>query len=240
MAIIIDIDGLRDQDPVLLQQDLKILKQFNFLVAHNEAMKAYLAARLPSSRIICIQLFDYPAPEIPIQRELSATLSIAANFRKASYVYQLHQLNSVSFNLYGQDYDPHETTVAPNIHYHGAIAAVKLPSILKGSFGLIWDGDSITHCDEYLRYNNPHKLSVYLAAALPVMAGKQSAVAPWIVQEQIGLLIDDLEEIPACIAQLSAASYQQLQQNAARWGTLVRSGHFLKSVCIQIGLEENE
>ena len=55
----------------------------------------------------------------------------------------------------------------------GSFLPDELPSALEGSFGLVWDGDSSKTCSgvfgEYLRYNNSHKASLYLASGFPII-----------------------------------------------------------------------
>ena len=50
---------------------------------------------------------------------------------------------------------------------------------MEGSFGLVWDGISVETCagvyGEYLKVNNPHKTSLYLASGIPVIIWKEAA-----------------------------------------------------------------
>ena len=59
-----------------------------------------------------------------------------------------------------------------NETYFGSFLPDELPAALEGGFGLVWDGDSAETCSgvfgEYLRYNNSHKASLYLASGFPL------------------------------------------------------------------------
>ena len=77
----------------------------------------------------------------------------------------------MEYHIYGPNYTPEKK--CSRIVYQGEFSADELPAHLKGQFGLIWDGSSVNTCEgnfgEYLRYNNPHKISLYLACGLPVI-----------------------------------------------------------------------
>ena len=54
--------------------------------------------------------------------------------------------------------------------------------VQEGNLGLIWDGASDSSDEDigmknYTRYNNPHKLSCYMAAGLPVIVWEKSAIS---------------------------------------------------------------
>ena len=54
-----------------------------------------------------------------------------------------------------------------NVVYKGVYPPDQLPDKIQGGWGLIWDGSSLKGCQgnygEYLKYNNPHKTSFYIA-----------------------------------------------------------------------------
>ena len=114
---------------------------------------------------------------------------IAGNLRrhKAEYVYRLP--DSQKFNLYGVGYEKQNKN---NICYHGSFDPDELPFVLEGSFGLVWDGDSAETCSgvygQYLKVNNPHKCSLYLATGLPVIVWKESTVARIVKKQSLVLL----------------------------------------------------
>ena len=149
----------------------------DFIICHNASMKRYLTEQgLPPHKIYTLELFDYRAqPTRPLYSHPLPQVVVAGNLdpRKSGYVYELHQIPSVQFELYGVLYS--ESDTRDNLHYHGAFPPEQLPTALQGTFGLVWDGNTIDTCGgktgEYLRYNNPHKLSLYMAAGIPAPAG---------------------------------------------------------------------
>lgn len=55
----------------------------------------------------------------------------------------------------------------------GSYMPEELPEKLEAKYGLVWDGLEITSCEgtfgQYLKYNNPHKFSLYMAAGIAVI-----------------------------------------------------------------------
>jgi hypothetical protein len=232
-ALIIDLDGIRDKDEMLLKEEIKLLQQFTYLIAHNPAMKKKLLEYLPSAEIFTIDLFDYPSKGEPIKRQLSNIICFAGNIAKAKFTYSLHQLPGLQFNVYGLGYDG-PLNIKGGFIYKGTVAPDVLPAVLEGSFGLVWDGDSIEKCDDYLRYNNPHKLSLYLVAGVPVIVWKDSAVAALVEENNIGFTVDSLAEIPAKLNAFTSTAYESMQQKVLITGEQISKGYFLRKVMDEI------
>lgn len=231
VALIIDIDGLRYNNPELLQQEMNMLHSFNSLITHNAAMKSFVSQYISSDKIFCIELFDYPVPEkIPV-RSLAQPVCFAGNFEKAAFVHQLYKVENIDFNLYGPSFTAHEQK---NVFYKGSFPSHELPGIVEGSFGLVWDGASINSCDDYLQYNNPYKLSLYIAAGLPLIVWEKSAVAEFVLQNNIGFSVGSLHDIETVIKNLPASQYELMQQNIIPIREKMAKGYFLKSVLRQL------
>lgn len=62
----------------------------------------------------------------------------------------------------------------------------------------MWDGDGINGCSgntgEYLRYNNPHKLSLYMVSGLPVVIWSKAAEAEFVINNKVGVVVDDIND----------------------------------------------
>ena len=117
-----------------------------------------------------------------------------------------------------------------NVIYKGVASPDELPAQLEGSFGLVWDGNSLEEGDHYLRYNNPHKLSLYLTAGLPVIVWEQSASAAFVNLHDIGFTVKSLREIPLKIQQMSDEQFNTIHKNALAISKKTTGGYFLKSV----------
>jgi hypothetical protein len=234
VAVIIDIDGLRYRDENVLKKEIAILKQFTCIIAHNSAMKSFLEQYIAADKISTIELFDYPAKQAIPERSLSNVVCFAGNFDKAGFVNKLDTVQQVRFNLYGPSFNADHKN---NIAYKGSFAPHELPQKLDGSFGLVWDGDSVETCDDYLQYNNPHKLSLYIAAALPVIVWEKSAVAALVLKKNIGITVSSLQELDNKIKSIPGAAYQQMKQNIEPLRQRLIKGSFLQTAIAALNME---
>lgn len=232
VALIIDLDGIRDKDEVLFKKEINLLQQFSFIIGHNEAMNKKLRQYLPAATIFSIDVFDYPLSGSLQPRQLSASACYAGNIAKAGFVYSLGMVKGCRFYVYGAGYDAAKNQQA--FVHKGIIQPAELPSALDGSFGLVWDGDHLEQCDEYLRWNNPHKFSLYLAAGLPVIVWRESALADFVQQQHIGFTINSISEIPGKIKAISAIEYETMNRQAMQLGEKIRQGFFLSTVMDKI------
>ncbi|MBQ8189533.1 MAG: hypothetical protein IJZ44_07110 [Lachnospiraceae bacterium] len=220
-------------------QELRQLKKYCGLIVHNEKMLQFLIQqKFDKQRIVSLNLFDYLVREDKQCIETtSQAICVAGNLspKKAGYVYKLWQLPLV-FNLYGGAYKDSGQTQEDNqrnVYYQGVFESEQLVNELDGRYGLVWDGDDLTTCSgiygNYERYNNPHKASLYLAAGLPLIVWSKAAIATFVKEKKIGIVIDSLHELPKCLDEISVSEYEQLRKNAGQLGHALRQGQFTKT-----------
>ena len=145
-------------------------------------------------------------------------------------------LSGVELNLYGINFDQSACRSSENVRYHGAFHPDELPAALTGSFGLVWDGPVGSTCagntGAYLRYNNPHKTSLYLSANLPVIIWSQAALAPFVKDNGLGITVDRLDQIDAAVRALTAEQYAQMTANVHAMGEKIRTGYFFRTAAL--------
>lgn len=212
----------------LKKEELSVLKLFSKIIVHNDSMKEYMHKNLaiPRGKMVCLEIFDYLTDKTTFaDRKIFRTVTVAGNLdkNKSGYVYALP--DGIDWALYGPNY-----TGSKN--YHGSYPPEKLPLVLNGGFGLVWDGPSADSCvgawGGYLRYNNPHKASLYLASGLPVIIWKDAALADFIIKNNCGITVNSLSEIPRILSSLSKEHYDAMRQNALDVSSKLRRGYFLK------------
>lgn len=242
IAIIHDLDSLRYkpeyQGKLLCQrvqrEDKKVLKACTKIIAHNDKMKEVLVELgNEPEKIIVLELFDYLCDiELKeISRVKDEPIIIAGNLskEKAGYLKNLKNIKNVNFNLYGIGYEKEENE--KNIEYKGAFLPDELLNNLYGSYGLVWDGNSIEECKggygEYLKYNNPHKVSMYIATGIPVIIWKEAALADFIQKNKLGCSVSKLDDIEKIMTEMSDTEYNEYLQNARCFSEKIRRGEFL-------------
>lgn len=220
-----------------LRDDVKLLSCFDAVVVHNRRMKEFLVDHgLDGNNIIELGFFDYLVDESLPDLDSSASFDamdkrivVAGNLSpvKAAYLSQLSEIESdaFGFDLYGVGYEGEQTEFC---RYMGSFDP-DTPSLHQGiGFGLVWDGDSLDGCEgvygEYLRFNNPHKLSLYLACGLPVIVWKDAAVCEMVEGLGVGLSVSSLRELSTVLGNLSDSKYRAMAAQAAQVGRALRAG----------------
>ena len=215
-------------------QEKAALISVDGIIVHNDIMKNALAIQgIPSDKMVSLEIFDYLIPNfeeksIPQKEE---AIIIAGNLipTKSGYLYNLPE--QPAYNLYGMGYD--ESRALKNTTYFGSFMPDDLPNALQGSFGLVWDGDSSETCQgsfgNYLRINNSHKASLYLASGFPLVVWKESALAHFVLDKQCGIAVDSLNDLQKALDDLTYQDYMELSANARQVGVAIRSGDYLKT-----------
>ena len=238
-ALIHDLDSLRLLGGQAARwSDQELLPGFECIVAHNGRMARYLHAQgIAKERLIALEQFDY-LTDVPMpRRQLSMEVCIAGNLsrKKSRYLLELPR-GKVTWRLFGEGWKGKARRT--DIVHCGSYAPEKLPGVLEGSFGLVWDGVSARiptgHYGAYLMINNPHKLSLYLASGMPVIVWEGSAQAEFVRREGVGLVIGGLNEIQGAIAALTAEEYAVMAENARRIGGVLRQGGMTRAALLKI------
>ena len=151
------------------------------------------------------------------------------NPQKAGYIKHLGELDKIKIYLFGSGYDSSMDCYA-HISYGGSFPPEQIPLQLNKGFGLVWDGDDIIGCTgengQYLRYNNPHKLSLYLSSGLPVVIWKEAAEANFVKKYNLGICVDTLGDLDNVFAHLTKDDYFEMCKNVHEIGKKLRKGYY--------------
>ncbi|WP_226396573.1 sugar transferase [Haemophilus sp. Marseille-Q0026] len=217
--------------------------EFNFMlsiadsiIVHNDTMKAFFIKKgIPENKLVSLKIFDYLMDKEATSKNVifERAISIAGNLdiNKSAYIAQLGKLGII-VHLYGPNFS-HSLEQYQDIQYHGSFPASEIPNQLNSGFGLVWDGNSIDTCSgdfgEYLQYNNPHKLSLYLASGIPVVIWDKAAEADFVRKHNLGICVSSLSELKDKLEQISEKNYQEMIKNVANISTLLRYGEHTKN-----------
>lgn len=218
-----------------------LLRNCDGIIVHNSSMKRKLASMgIPSGKMTVLGIFDYLIPEAGYAvTAFDGPIVIAGALRphKAGYAYQLP--GEIKFNLYGVGY---EAQPQDNVNYLGSFEPDRLPEVMEGSFGLVWDGETTQTCSgiygEYLKINDPHKASLYLASGMPVIIWSQAALAKYITRNGCGITVDSIEEIPGRIAEMEPEEYDAIRSNTKKISDRLRKGKYTSRALARVLGEE--
>ena len=222
ISLVHDVEKLRGfrYNDYYAREFRTMLELMDVLIVHNDRMAAYFVdLGIEPERIIKLDIFDYLQTDY--KKSVPAfekEITVAGNLDtvKCGYIGQLHQLNPMKVRLFGPNFDE---KLAPygNIQYGGNLRPDEIPLRLDRGFGLIWDGSSIEGClgdaGQYLRYNNPHKLSLCLSSGIPVVIWKGAAEAEFVEKNGLGLTVASLDELPEIMEKLTEEKYNEFIRN---------------------------
>ena len=237
-GVIHDIGALRlGWSPM---KDMLFLKMFDGLVSHNASMTAWLKEKGYKKKIVNLEAFDYCLTQPRNFHETSIgekfKLFYAGNlsYNKATYIYDkgLDKLDKVELCVYGQHFEK-ERINGSKVNYKGVFNP-NTPDLPENyHFGLVWEGSSLDTCDgafgNYIRFNNPHKFSLYLSLGLPVIVWKEAAIAAFVVDNKIGFTISSFRELETISERITSDLYNEYIRNIYPFSEKVRSGYFLKT-----------
>lgn len=241
-CVIHDVESLRMKwnDTSFKQDEIALLNSVDGLVVHNENMLSWLKENGLKTKVSLLQLFDYDNPQ-PLNKEINYGRSIcfAGNLAKSTFLRDFHP-KTIELSLYGMGLSSkiHDS----NIKYQGAYSPTKLPKCLTQSYGLMWDGNSITFCDgvygQYTKYNAPHKVSLYLSCGIPVIVWRKAGVAKYIVEHKLGIAIDSLTQLDNVLDKISFDEYKILKENCLREAKKLRKGEFINRAIKELETKE--
>lgn len=237
IGLVHDLESIQGVDDWDVKKEIGFIKNFDYLIVHNSKMEEYVRSAGYKGKTIILSVFDYLSDfNHPINQEsFSHSIVFAGNLDKAKFVADLKNLN-ISFDLYGKAQDTTKFA-SERVSYKGLLPSDEIQYLLTGDYGLVWDGDSLDSCSgiqgEYLRYNDPHKLSLYIAAGKPVITWKEAAIADFIKEHQIGFVVDSLSEITDSMLE---ENYSLYKKNVLELRQKVTNGYYLKTAinkCLQ-------
>lgn len=215
------------------------------IIAHNEIMKDKLINEFENygyntKQVYTIHhLWGYRANRMTFDWKRKweqfprISVDYAGNLGVAQFLNELPE--NIDINVFGEGGD---IVSKSNIHLQGNVDSEAIPHVLKGDFGLVWKSTTYPHITgtygEYEKINSPHKISMYLAADLPVIVASQSAMAKYVEANNIGIVIDDLTELPKIPEKISPEDYEKMIINVHRIGNLVREGFPMKWAVMQM------
>lgn len=213
-----------------------VLDACDIIVVHNRPMADTLNKMgFDEKRIVVLEIFDYLMDEKTrsyvenkgVSEEDAIVVAGNLSTNKAAYLYKLDA--KTPFNLYGVYYTGGDR---PNMVYKGGFDHTELPFRIEGRYGLVWDGTSTQTCEgtygQYLRINNPHKISLYLAMSLPVIIWEEAAMAGFITRNKCGITISSLHDLEKVIPGVTEEEYALMRESAEAVGKNLRIGYYTK------------
>ncbi len=224
----------------------KEMKRFNIadkIIVHNDAMKSWFEEQGCTATLKTLELFDYlntldlrMERKTELQKPYQLVVAGGLTIDKSAFIYKMQQqkVKNYFFNLYGNGFSKENLDPQKKLlHYQGSFPPDEVAQYIKGHFGLVWGGNAVEKCSgilgEYLKYNNPHKTSLYLLCGLPIIIWDKAAIAPYIVSQGAGIAISSLLELDDILDNLTLEDYQSMNNRAIELREKITTGGFLKA-----------
>ncbi len=226
-----DINSLRKIEDSETEEKT-LLSYAEKIIIHTNAMKLLMVSNgVDASKMRVLSLFDYLTNDRICKREYSSTIVYAGNLSKSIF---LQKIPTDCFNVHFNCYGLPSGVIPEHLTYKGAFVPENV-SVIEGSWGLVWDGDSVTTCSgnfgEYLKINSPHKTSLYIVAGLPIIIWKYAALAEYVTQNKLGITIESLEELSEAIASVSKEQYEEMLAAIDQEAKILKTGgHIMKAI----------
>lgn len=220
-AFIIDINGLRGVGN--LENEITNLMYTKGIVAQNDVQKKFLQDSGYAGKIQVMNILDFLYDDIYEKKEditLPYTVCYGGNLsmKQSEFLYKWSRYSKkIKYEVFVYGINLEEKINNENFHYMGQFSPNEVIEQLRGSFGLVWNGEEIDTCGgsrgEYYKYASPHKLSMYIVARMPVIVWKKSAVNKFVEDNNIGFSIDSLLDIEDKISHISKEDYEKMLNN---------------------------
>ena len=201
------------------------------IIVHTPAMADAMQQNGVVVPMRILMLFDYLSNAARPYRDANIrSVVFAGNLIKSPFIAELINSSNqwpVDLHLYGSSCPPIPSD--SRIRHEGLFNPNEI-SMIKGAWGLVWDGDSPNACNPYLLYNSPHKLSLYLAAEKPLIIWRGSALYDFVTDNRLGIAVDTLNEIPVLLSTITAEIYNDYVSRVAVVASQIRNGGFLGRV----------
>ncbi|WP_286081831.1 sugar transferase [Parablautia intestinalis] len=208
---------------------LEIIEVYNMadlVIVPSEPMLNFLCQKgLTVEKVLIQSMWDLPFEEELKTPEFQRRIFFSGNPKRFGFVSSWHY--DVPLHLY--TYEDYKVE-GQNIHYGGWKNTTELLlEYSSGGFGLIWEQ---TAPASYYKYHQPHKLSTYLAAGIPVIVQKGLAREQAIIDYGLGFSVNSTQEAADIVKNITEDEYQTLVENIKNISFLIRGGFFTKKLLI--------
>lgn len=243
VCLVHDLEMLRR--PALARREASIIGEFDVVIAHSDSMAEVLRAQQPGLSIVVLEAFDFlgEGPCLP-SASLPSCLYLLGNLSpdKAGYLYELDTGGSrLTIEAYGPNC--RLESLPRGVRWNGVLDPDKPTLGTISGFGLVWDGDSPSQLagpfGDYLRYNAPHKFSLYLALGMPVIVPAAAAVASVVERYGLGACVGSIEEGLRFAEQCTESEWERMLGAVREAQIRVRGGAFLTTALSRAGVLSN-
>ncbi len=222
-------------------EEVRRLNCADYIIATNSVMAGHLRSMGVTSMIDSLDMWDNltsgkDAPEPLLTGPTVVAYAGTLSPRKSAFLSSWGRVvDNYRVEVYGSGFDASAVAFPEKFTDNCFVAAPDLIAGMRGDYGLVWDGDSLDTCSgnfgEYLSLNTPHKISLYIRAGLPVAIWSGAAMAGFVRERGVGVVIDRLSDLNTALPQRDSEAYRSMLANVHKLAEQVSRGHFFCSAC---------
>lgn len=228
ILLIHDIEALRlrTDDKKYIKKEMAVFNSVNSIIVHTNRMKDKLVQMGVTTKMIVQGLFDYLNPqEMFTNEEKTENICYAGNLEKSGFLKNV-SLEKTHLKVFGT---PQPTfPLKNNVKYCGAYPSDELPKYLNADYGLVWDGTSLDSSKgvfgDYIKYNSPHKASLYISSGLPIIVWKEAGIASIIKENNLGIVVDSISDLDEITSKVDLKEYLSMKKAVIDYGKRIREG----------------
>lgn len=248
ITLIHDLGSFR-RKKLTVPQEIARLNHSDCIIVHSEPMKDWLLKNGIKEKLQVLEIFDYLSekqsstandlPQSPSRILFVGALSSYHN----EFLYKLGAIpHSYTMVLYGSGFESER--LQNQVDYKGFVSSDDLIATAKGEYGVVWYGSSLEGghgaLGEYLQYNAPHKMSLYIRCGLPVIIWEKAGLASFVKKNKIGICVSSLEELENIFTKIDTDQYLEMKKNVQRISEQLSQGYYcfkaIKQACADLGI----
>lgn len=252
VTLIHDLGSFR-RKKLTIPQEIARLNHSDSIIVHSESMRDWLLEKGIKAKLQVLGIFDYLSdsrpsvsnalPQSPCRVVFAGALSSYHN----DFLYKLaNSPHSYDIILYGSGFEPER--LQGTVENKGFVSSDDLIATAEGEYGIVWYGDSLEGgsgvLGEYLQYNAPHKISLYIRCGLPLVIWEKAGLASFVKKNNIGICVSSLTELENLFAQMDTDQYLEMKRNVLKIGEKLSEGFYcyqaLRQACADLGVKIKE
>lgn len=220
-----------------LEEETSFLNNFSECIALTKSEEQLLKQHGLSIQTHSLEFLDYKSSVYcrNYSDRVKNSVAYAGYLPRAKFLNNISSatLSQISIHVFGDIGSV--SSFKDGLIYHGSYNSSDLVKELSMfQFGLVWDGDD---CDSfgsfyggYEKYIIPHKAACYINSGLPIIVWRDSAIASFVNEFEIGICIDCIDDIPAAISKLEEKDYLRLIKNVSNIQMKTSSFGYMKTI----------
>ena len=249
ISLIHDLGSFR-RKKLTIPQEIARLDHSDCVIVHSERMRDWLLEHGIKAKLQILEIFDYLSDSQPVAgndvpKSPNRILFVGAlsSYHNDFLYKQANSPRSYDIVLYGSGLETEK--LEGKVDYKGFVSSDELIATAEGEYGLAWYGSSLEGgsgaLGEYLQYNAPHKMSLYIRCGLPIIVWEKAGLAPFVKKNNVGICISSLTELEDILPKISAGQYMEMKKNVLQIADKLSHGYYcfkaIKQACADLGVE---